>query len=103
MSQPRLPSTPRGRLRWALREGSVVAGIRLFWLGAAVVLVGLLSLLSVGLHATGLRPFHLVAELLERSELPWPAFSAVAFATAGLYVVARAGTLLIDHDRAADG
>jgi membrane-bound ClpP family serine protease len=99
MSAPTLPETPRERLRWALREGLVIAGILLFWLGVAVVLVGLFSLLSVTLHLVGLRPFHLVAELLQRSAFLWPAFSAVAFATVGLYVVVRAGTLLIDHYR----
>lgn len=99
MSTRTLPETARERLRWALREGLVIAGILLFWLGVAVGLVGLFSLLSVALHVTGLRPFHLVAELLRRSSLLWPAFSAIAFATVGLYVVVRAGTLLIDHYR----
>lgn len=99
MSTPTLPESPRERLRWALREGLVIAGILLFWLGVAVVLVGVLSLFSATLHLVGLRAFHLVAELLERSALLWPAFSAIAFATVGLYVVVRAGTLLIDHHR----
>lgn len=102
MSTQTLPETPRDRLRWALREGLVIAGILLFWLGVAVVLVGLFSLLSVTLHLIGLRPLRLVAELLERSGLLWPAFSAIAFATVGLYVVVRAGTLLIDHYRQTD-
>lgn len=101
MSSHRLPDTPRGRLRWALREGLVIAGILLFWLGVAVVLTGGLSLLSVALHVIGVDALRLVADLLLRTEFLWPLVSAAAFATVGLYVVVRAGTLLIDHHRTA--
>lgn len=96
-----LPASPADRLRWALREGLIIAGILLFWLAVAVLLVGLLSGLSSVLHFIGLRPFHQIAELLERSVRIWPAFSSIAFLTAGLYTVVRAGTLLIDHHHAA--
>lgn len=99
MSTRTLPETPQERLRWALREGLVIAGVLLFWLGVAAVLTGVLSLLGVVLAMSGLRGFHLVSDLLRRAEFLWPAFSAVAFATGGLYVVVRAGTLLIDHYR----
>ena len=99
MSPPTVPETPRARLRWALIEGSVIAGIVLFWLGVAVVLTGALSLLGFALQALGIGAFHLVADLLRRTGFLWPTLSAVAFATVGLYVVVRAGTLLIDHHR----
>ena len=95
-----LPETPRDRLRWALREGFVIAGIVLFWLGVAVVLVAGLSLLGLALRLLGTGPFHLLSELLRRTAFLWPALSAVAFATVALYVVVRAGTLLIDHHAA---
>ena len=100
MPSHELPDTPRARLRWALREGLVIAGIVRFWLGAAALLVGALSVLGLALRLLGAGPFHLVADLLRRAGFLWPAFSAVAFATVGLYVAVRAGTLLLDHYRA---
>lgn len=103
MSTDTLPETARGRLRWALHESLVIAGVLLIWLAIGVALLGLAALLSLALHVVGLRPLHVVAELLERSAVLWPAFSAVAFATTALYVVVRAGTLLIDHYRSAAG
>lgn len=96
MSPPPLPETPRARLRWAIREGLVIAGIVLFWLGVA----GAFSLLTVGLHLVDVRATHLLADVLRRTAGLWPAMTAVAAATTGLYVVVRAGTLLIDHHRA---
>lgn len=100
MSPPRLPEAPRARLRWAIREGLVIAGIVLFWLGVAVVVAGAFSLLTVGLHLVDVRATHLLADVLRRTAVLWPAMTAVAVATTGLYVVVRAGTLLIDHHRA---
>lgn len=99
MSTRTLPATPGGRIRWALPEGLVIAGILLFWLGVAVLLTGVLSLLSVSLHVLGIDALRLVADLLRRTGFFWPALSAVALATVGLYAAVRAGSLLIDHYR----
>ena len=103
MPDETLPGTPRGRLRWALREGAVVAGVLLFWLAAAAALTLGLSLVSLLIRAFHLGPLYLVADLFRRTAVLWPAFSAVAFATVALYVVVRAGTLLIDHSRSTAG
>ncbi|NIQ57977.1 MAG: hypothetical protein GWN71_32775 [Gammaproteobacteria bacterium] len=103
MADETLPESPRGRLRWALRESLVIAGVLLGWLALGVALLALGGLLGLTLHVIGLRPLRLVAVVLERSAVLWPAFSAVAFATVALYVVVRAGTLLIDHYRATAG
>ena len=99
MPDDTLPGTPRGRWRWALREGYVVAGILLFWLAVAAVLTAALSALSFLIRALRLGPLRGLAELFERGAVLWPALSWVAFATVGLYVTVRAGTLLIDHWR----
>ncbi|MFB6361018.1 MAG: hypothetical protein ABEH59_06810 [Halobacteriales archaeon] len=103
MAPATLQARPAGRLRWALREGLIIAGILLFWTGVAVVLVGFLSAVSSVLHFIGLRPFYQIAELLERSMIVWPAFSTIAILTAGLYTVVRAGTLLLDHHQPRPG
>jgi len=80
-------ATLRERVRWSLREGVVIAAILVAWL-----IVGALVAF----------PFELLQEVF-RLRIAFPVYElpifAVAQANVALYVVVRAGTLLIDHYR----
>lgn len=100
MPPQQLPDAPAGRLRWALAESLVIAGILLVWTGVAALLWVGLTLLRVVLARLGAESLRLLYELLQRVELLWPAVTRLVVATTALYVVVRAGTLLIDRHRA---
>ncbi|WP_255151946.1 hypothetical protein [Halorarius halobius] len=97
------PDTVPGRLRWALREALVVAGILLFWVGAALALslvAGLLRSVIVNLELEVLIP---VYEALDRGRLLLPAAVPLTGVTATIYGLARVGTAVVDHYRATAG
>ncbi|MFC6863125.1 hypothetical protein ACFQGE_06575 [Halomicroarcula sp. GCM10025817] len=99
MAPSQLTGTVGDRLRWALSEAAVLAGILAFWLAVAVLLTVGLSVLATVLRATRIEQLRLVYELVTRVELLWPAVVALTVATAALYVLARVGTLLIARFR----
>lgn len=101
MTSHPLTGTVRDRLRWALGEAAVLAGIFGFWLVVGVALTALLSGLAVMLRVFRVEQARLLYELLTRIEFLWPAVVALTLATATLYVVVRAGTLLIARFQAA--
>lgn len=103
MSTDTLPDTPRGRLRWALHESLVIAGVLLFWVGLALAVSLAAALLRVVLARLPVRELRLLVDLLQRLDFLWPGLTSVATAAVGLYVVVRAGTLLIDHYRTTAG
>jgi hypothetical protein len=92
------PTSFDGRLRWALREGTIIGAIFLFWLGlglAVVIVTGLFRLVITTLGLPQLRFF--LAPL--RWGGIWSAVVTLASATTGLYVLVRTGTVLIDRYR----
>ncbi|MEE6211401.1 hypothetical protein U3A55_14735 [Salarchaeum sp. III] len=90
-----LPDSIIGRLRWALGESLVVAGIFAFWILLAPALNTALGLLTRVLAALDVHAVYLLDDLT----VLWPTVVPLAFVTAVLYTVVRAGTLLIDHYR----
>lgn len=100
MPPHQLPDGPWDWLRWALAESLVIAGILLVWAGVAALLWVGLTLVRVVLARLDAESLRLLYELLRRVELLWPAVTALVLATTALYVVVRAGTLLIDRYRA---
>ena len=87
------PATPRGRLRWALTEASIVLGILLFWLVAVFAIRFLVALLTAPVRLLGF-------EFMFFTGVPGTLSGVVvpmAIVTAGLYALVRAGVLLIDH------
>lgn len=95
-----LPESPVGRLRWALGESLVIAGILLFWAVTAAVLWLSVTLLRVVFARLGAPTLRILYELLQRTDALWPAVSTLTIATTTLYVLVRSGTLLIDRCRA---
>lgn len=100
-----MPSSVRSRLAWSVRESLVVAGIFAAWalafLALRVVLGVVLLLFRVVL------PPHLIGELLSDivhggQSLLVPVVTQGAMATVALYVLARAGVVIVDHYRGDD-
>lgn len=92
-----LPETPRGRLEWAVRESLVVLGLLAFWVlvGVAVTLLaGLLALPYQLLGGWVFRPLVVVSRNVVGF---WSVVVPLTVVTASLYVLVRAGVLLLDH------
>lgn len=97
-----MPSTIRDRLEWSLHEALVVAGIFVAWALAYLAFRLLLVLVRFTFHVA--RPPDVlgrpIVELLRGGELVLiPVVTKGALATVALYVLIRAGTLIIDHHR----
>lgn len=88
----------RARTLWAVREGLVVGGIVLFWVGIAVALSVVLLVLSVPFAIT-----RFGTPGLPVAGLVWTLVGPLAFLNASLYVLVRAGTVVVDHHRTGDG
>lgn len=88
----------RSRTLWAIREGLIVGGILLFWVVIAVVLTVVVFLISLPFALARIGPpgFAVVS-------IVWTFVGPLAFLNASLYVLVRAGTVLVDHYRTGDG
>lgn len=90
--------TVRSRSLWALREGLVVGAILLFWGAIAVALTVALFVISV--------PFLFLGRgstTLTIVSLVWTLVGPLAFLNGSLYVLVRAGTVILDHHQSGDG
>lgn len=94
----------RSRLRWALGEGLVIAGIVAAWVAVAVLLGLAVGVLRAALGALGLLGVDLlqpVYRILLRFDLLGRVIvTRVAAANVALYVLVRTGTVVVDryHD-----
>ena len=100
MQSRAFPRSLRARFRWAIREGLLIAGVLAFWIGLGLFLMLVLGLVAYLIQAFRLEPLRFVYEFAGRSDLVWAAVTPLASATSGLYVLVRAGTILIDRYRA---
>ncbi len=99
MTSDPFPASYRDRLRWAIREGSIIGAIFLFWLGVGLgvfLVVGLVGILIEALRIPQLQIFLLP---LRWDGAVWSGVITLASATSGLYVLVRTGTVLIDRYR----
>lgn len=92
-----LPNSTRGRLRWALSESVVVAGIVFAWIVVALVAIVALRVLTFPFRLLDL-PLPLSDVLLSVSVLG-DAILVVTLVTSLLYALVRAGTLITDYRR----
>ena len=92
-----LPTSTRGRLRWALSESVVVAGIVFAWIVVALVAIVALRVLTFPFRLLDL-PLPLSDVLLSVSVLG-DAILVVTLVTSLLYALVRAGTLITDYRR----
>lgn len=92
-----LPDSPRDRLEWAITECLVVFGIFAFWTGIAVVASIATTLLVPVLFLVG--PDAATPDLVWLTDGLWTAVVPLTIVTSSLYVLVRAGELLIDHYR----
>lgn len=91
------------RLRWAIREATVIAGILVFWLLAGIVLMAGVRIFTIILYWIGVEPIPFLYDLRGPLRGVWTAIVPLASATTALYVLVRAGTLLIDRYQASLG
>lgn len=99
MTSDALSGDVRERLSWAIREGVVLTGILLFWLTIALVLVSVAFLIQT-LRLDSLR---FVYEFAQRAGIVWGAVLPFAGLTAGIYSLARVGTVLIGQYQSTSG
>ncbi len=99
-STPSYAGTVRERVRWAVREGAVLLGVLAFWLAVFLALVAVVSVVLFVIRTLQLEPLRFVYEFLEDLQRGlWAALVPLVAANASLYVLVRAGTVLIDHYR----
>ena len=97
-----MPSTVRERLLWSLREALVVAGIFAAWALVFLAFRVLLVLVQLTFHVARPPEFlgRPIVELLQGGEMILiPTVTQGALATVALYVLARAGMVIVDHHR----
>lgn len=99
MSAHRLPESWSGRLRWVLAEGALVAAVFVFWVLVAAALSAALAVLARVIAATGLRELRFAYEVVQRADFVWASVVPLTAATTTLYVLARAGSILVDRYR----
>ncbi|WP_323173777.1 hypothetical protein [Natrialba sp. PRR66] len=92
------PRSPSSRLRWAIREALVFAGILLFWIALATVITIVLQLLVLPFELLGLQ-LGPMSELVSLARGFQDLAVPMTVLTSGLYTLVRAGTVLIDHYR----
>ncbi|MFB6078975.1 MAG: hypothetical protein ABEJ80_08370 [Halarchaeum sp.] len=94
------PDSFGGRLGWVVRESTVVLTIALFWVVVGVALTLVLGGVGVALRLANLGAFRLLYEFASGG-LVWGLVTPLAGATTLLYVVVRAGTVLVERYRRA--
>jgi hypothetical protein len=100
MRPPRFPTSGRDRLRWAVGECLVLASILLVWIGVALLVQLALTVVGFATVTLGLEALaEPIIRVTYRGSVLWSAVTALALVTATLYVVVRAGTILIAHYR----
>ncbi|WP_276274173.1 hypothetical protein [Haloarcula litorea] len=103
MSSDGLSGDVRQRLGWAIREAVVITGIFVFWLAIALIIVTGLSLIAFLIQTLRLDPLRFVYEFAQRGDVVWGAVLPFAGATAGIYALARVGTILISRYQSDSG
>lgn len=103
MTSDALSGDVRERLSWAIREGVVITGILLFWLTIALVLVTVLSLIAFLIQTLRLDSLRFVYEFAQRAGIVWGAVLPFAGVTAGIYALARVGSILIVQYQSTSG
>lgn len=97
MSASSFPDGLQSRFRWAIRESGLIAGIFLFWILFGVIFRFVGFVIAFIIQTLQIDQLRFVFEIIERSEAVWALVVPLASATAGLYVLVRAGTILIDR------
>ena len=99
MTPDPFPTSHGDRLRWAVREGSIIGAIFLFWLGIGLGLFLVTGLVGVVIEMLRVPQLRFVLLPLRWDGAVWSAAVTLATATTGLYVLVRTGTILIDRYR----
>jgi hypothetical protein len=97
------PEAFRQRLRWALRESLLIAGIVAFWMGLGLLLLAALGIIAFVIQTFQLEQLRPVYEFTRQDRAVWAAVTPLASATTGLYVLVRAGTILLDRYQSTAG
>lgn len=97
MATRRLPESWPARLRWVLAESVLIGAVFAFWLAVATVLTVVFDVFAWLLDAVPGIHLRFAREVLTRVDLLWAAVVPLTAASATLYVLARAGSILVDH------
>lgn len=99
MTTDPFPAEYGDRLRWALREGSIIGAIVLLWLAVGLGLLLVTTLFGLLIELVGIPQLRFLLAPLRWDGAVWSAAVTLASATSGLYVLVRTGTILIDRFR----
>jgi hypothetical protein len=97
--KPDFPDAYRDRLRWAIDEGLLIAGIFGFWLVLGFLVLTALGVLAFVIQTLRISQLRFVYDVLRWDAVLWSGVMTLANATVGLYILVRAGTILIDRYR----
>lgn len=92
-----LPDTPRSRLEWTVKESLVFLGVLLFWVAVFVVVALVLGLFALPYQLLGEPAFRPLVEVARVGDDLRAAVIPLTLLSSSLYVLVRAGMLLIDH------
>lgn len=102
MSASTFPDDLRSRFRWAIRESGLIAGIFLVWILFGVIYQLAVFVIAFIIQTLQIDQLRFVFEVFERSDAIWALVVPLATTTAALYVLVRAGTILIDRYQSSD-
>jgi len=97
--RPERSHSPRGIYRWLIYEGSIIAGITLLWASVAFVVSSIFRLLQAGFLEIGGADFEFFNTV---NSAVWEIASLVAVASVFLYVLVRAGSIILEKHSALD-
>ena len=103
MAEEPFPETLKDRMRWAIQESILIAGIFLFWMVVGLLLLVVLGLIAVLIRTFQIEQLRFVYRFVREDSAVWAAVMPLATATISLYVLVRAGTILIDRYRGSTG
>jgi hypothetical protein len=99
-SKPSHSGSTRERAQWAVREGAVLLAVLGFWVAAFVAVLTVVGVLLFVVRTLRLEALRLAYEFLETLQRNlWAVLVPLVAANASLYVLVRAGSVLLDRYR----
>jgi energy-coupling factor transporter transmembrane protein EcfT len=97
MSANEFPDDLESRFRWAIQETGLIASIFLVWILIGMLIQLALFVLAIPLQVVQIDVLRFLLEIPQSGDVIWALVMPLAAMTTGLYVLVRAGTILIDR------